>query len=79
MAQGSRQYELVLLGASGYTGKLTAEWISANLPEDLQWAIAGRNTRKLQAVVDELTRLNPNRQQPGMELALLNHSDIANA
>lgn len=65
MPQEARQYELVLLGATGYTGKLTAEWISTNLPEDLKWAIAGRNAKKLQVVIDELTKLNPNRKQPG--------------
>lgn len=65
MAQSTRQYELVLLGATGYTGKLVAEWVSTHLPEDLKWAIAGRNAKKLQAVVDELTRLSPNRKQPG--------------
>lgn len=66
MAQGSRQYELILFGASGYTGKLTAEWISEHLPQDLKWAIAGRNAQKLQSIVDELKTLNPNRKQPGM-------------
>lgn len=65
MSQGSRQYELVLLGATGYTGKLVAEWISDNHPVDLKWAIAGRNAKKLQAVVDELKKLNPNREPPG--------------
>jgi len=65
MADTSRQYELVLLGATGYTGKITAEWISTNLPTDLKWAIAGRNAKKLQNVVDELKQLNPSRQQPG--------------
>lgn len=63
--QSSRQYELVLLGATGYTGKLTAEWISTKLPVDLKWAIAGRNAKKLQSVADELKQLNPNRSQPG--------------
>lgn len=65
MVQETRQYELILLGATGYTGKLVAEWVSTHLPEDLKWAIAGRNAKKLQAVVDELTRLSPNRKQPG--------------
>jgi short subunit dehydrogenase-like uncharacterized protein len=67
MAQESRQYELILLGATGYTGTLVAEWVSTHLPEDLKWAIAGRNTKKLQAVIDGLTKLNPNRKQPGKE------------
>lgn len=64
MAQ-SRQYELILFGATGYTGKLTAEWISQHLPTDLKWAIAGRNTKKLQDVVEDLRKLSPDRKQPG--------------
>jgi short subunit dehydrogenase-like uncharacterized protein len=66
MAQETRQYELILLGATGYTGKLVAEWVTTHLPLDLKWAIAGRNAKKLQSVVDELTKLRPNRKQPGM-------------
>jgi short subunit dehydrogenase-like uncharacterized protein len=67
MTQESRQYELVLLGATGYTGKLTAEYISLHLPTNLRWAIAGRNTEKLQKVVDDLKRTSPDRKQPGQK------------
>jgi short subunit dehydrogenase-like uncharacterized protein len=65
MAQTDRQYQLVLLGATGYTGKLVAEWTTTHLPKDITWAVAGRNAHKLQTVVNELKELNPNRQQPG--------------
>ncbi|KAH7408548.1 Saccharopine dehydrogenase-domain-containing protein [Phaeosphaeria sp. MPI-PUGE-AT-0046c] len=65
MAQ--REYELILLGATGYTGNLVAEWISTRLPEDLKWAVAGRNTNKLQKVVDGLKQLNPDRKQPDIQ------------
>lgn len=60
-----RQYDIVVFGATGYTGKLTAEHIAANLPTDLKWAIAGRSTAKLEAVAAELKALNPDRVQPG--------------
>ena len=33
MAQQSREYELILLGATGYTGKLVAEWVTTHLPD----------------------------------------------
>ncbi|PVI05034.1 hypothetical protein DM02DRAFT_611139 [Periconia macrospinosa] len=66
MAQNN-QYELILLGATGYTGKLVAEWVTKHLPQDLKWAVAGRNTKKLQNVVNELTQLDPNRKQPDIE------------
>ncbi|KAJ4298172.1 hypothetical protein N0V90_006071 [Kalmusia sp. IMI 367209] len=75
MAQ-SRQYELILLGATGYTGKLTAEWISQHLPTDLKWAIAGRNANKLQKVVDELKTLSPDRKQPDIETCELEEDQL---
>jgi hypothetical protein len=59
------KYELVLLGATGYTGKLVAEWVTTHLPTDLKWAIAGRNSKKLQGVLAELRQLGPDRKQPG--------------
>ena len=65
MAQQDRQYELILLGATGYTGALVAEWVTTHLPDDLKWAVAGRNAKKLQSVVDSLVKLRPDRKQPG--------------
>lgn len=50
----------------GYTGKLTAEYITTHLPTDLKWAVAGRSESKLQTVVDECKRLNSDRTPPGM-------------
>ncbi|WUJ69635.1 saccharopine dehydrogenase NADP-binding domain-containing protein [Kribbella soli] len=44
----SRQYDVVLLGASGFTGALTAEYLAKNAPESLRWAVAGRNKSKLE-------------------------------
>jgi short subunit dehydrogenase-like uncharacterized protein len=61
----STEYELVLFGATGYTGKLTAQHITKNLPTDLKWAIAGRSQEKLEAVVADLKKLNQDRAPPG--------------
>jgi short subunit dehydrogenase-like uncharacterized protein len=61
----SREYELVLLGATGYTGNLTAEYIQEHVATDLKWAIAGRNGKRLQEIAEELKALNPDRVQPG--------------
>ncbi len=44
-----RQYEIILYGASGFTGELVAEYLGAEHP-DLRWAIAGRNQQKLEAL-----------------------------
>jgi short subunit dehydrogenase-like uncharacterized protein len=44
----SRAYDVVLLGASGFTGALTAEYLAKNAPDELRWAVAGRNKQKLE-------------------------------
>ncbi|GAA3095459.1 short subunit dehydrogenase-like uncharacterized protein [Kribbella aluminosa] len=44
----SRAYDVVLLGASGFTGALTAEYLEKNAPEGFRWAVAGRNKAKLE-------------------------------
>ncbi len=48
-----RQFEIVLYGASGFTGKLVAEYLAAEHAQ-LNWAIAGRNEQKLDQVRGEL-------------------------
>ncbi|KIV81350.1 hypothetical protein PV11_03541 [Exophiala sideris] len=60
----TRQYDIILLGATGYTGKLTAEYITSSLPTNIKWAVAGRNQSKLQSLVDELKSLNSTRSTP---------------
>ncbi len=45
-----RRYDLVLFGATGFTGGLTARYLAANGPKGLRWALAGRNRGKLEAV-----------------------------
>jgi hypothetical protein len=62
---GQRPYDLVVLGATGYTGGLTAEFIATNLPTDLRWAIAGRSNKKLEALAAQCKALDPDRIQPG--------------
>lgn len=76
MAQDDRQYEAVVFGATGYTGRLTAEYIAANLPTDFKWAIAGRSAGKLKALADDLQALNPDRVQPNIEVSQLEKSDL---
>ncbi len=47
--KSSRKYDVVLWGASGFTGKLVAEYLleAYGVGRDLRWAIAGRNPAKL--------------------------------
>ncbi|MEO8842227.1 MAG: saccharopine dehydrogenase NADP-binding domain-containing protein [Kofleriaceae bacterium] len=43
----AREFDLVLLGATGFTGKLVAQYLHRH---PMRWAIAGRNRDKLAAV-----------------------------
>ncbi|MBB2934247.1 short subunit dehydrogenase-like uncharacterized protein [Amycolatopsis bartoniae] len=45
-----RSFDVVLLGATGFTGALTAEYLARRMPEGGRWAIAGRNREKLEAL-----------------------------
>ncbi|MEU5941712.1 saccharopine dehydrogenase NADP-binding domain-containing protein [Micromonospora sp. NPDC047548] len=54
-----RLYDIVLFGATGFTGGLTAEYLARHAPAGLRWAIAGRNPAKLAAVRDRLADIEP--------------------
>ncbi len=46
-----KQYDVVLFGASGFTGALVASYLaSARVPRPLRWALAGRSRDKLESV-----------------------------
>ena len=45
----SRDYEIVVFGASGFTGRLVAQYIAGSVDQP-RWAIAGRNKAKLDAL-----------------------------
>ena len=62
----NREYDVVVVGATGYTGAITATHIAEHLPTNLKWAIAGRTGVKLDALAAELKKLSPDRLQPGM-------------
>ncbi|KAL8927502.1 MAG: hypothetical protein Q9208_002307 [Pyrenodesmia sp. 3 TL-2023] len=72
----SRKYDLILLGATGYTGKLCAEYIIRSLPTDLKWAVSGRSHERLAAVVQEVSAHNPDRVQPAVEATTLSLEDL---
>ena len=48
-----REYQIILYGATGFTGKLCAEYLRDNYPE-INWAIAGRDNQKLNDLKDSL-------------------------
>jgi short subunit dehydrogenase-like uncharacterized protein len=60
----SRTYDLVLFGATGFTGGLTADYLAARIPEGKRWALVGRNRSKLDAVVARLAAANPGATAP---------------
>lgn len=53
-ASSDRPLDIVVFGATGFTGRLTAEYLARHGGSDLRWGIAGRNAQKLQALADEL-------------------------
>jgi len=47
------EFDLIVYGATGFTGRLIAEYINATHP-DRRWAMAGRSADKLSQVRDEM-------------------------
>ena len=43
----NRPFDLVLFGATGFTGGLTAEYLARNAPDGCRWALVGRRPRSL--------------------------------
>jgi short subunit dehydrogenase-like uncharacterized protein len=54
-----REFDVVLFGATGFTGGLTAEYLARAVPDGCRWALAGRNPVKLEAVRDRLAATDP--------------------
>lgn len=69
----SRLYDIVLFGATGFTGGLTAEYLAAHLPEQARWAIAGRNRAKLEAVRARL--VGDDQNSNGVEILVADAAD----
>ncbi len=50
----TREFDVVLYGATGFTGRQTAHYFAAHSPQGLRWAIAGRNPAKLASLAASL-------------------------
>ncbi|MGO8997331.1 MAG: saccharopine dehydrogenase family protein [Polyangiaceae bacterium] len=61
IAKSSRPYDVVVWGATGFTGRLVAEYIAQHYgaKRDLRWAIAGRSRDKLAQIRDSLVAIDP--------------------
>lgn len=49
-ASSPREFDVVLFGATGFTGRQTAAYFARAAPPSLRWAIAGRDAARLQEV-----------------------------
>ena len=56
--ESGRKFDIIVFGASGFTGQFVVEEIARTQDEEgkLAWAIAGRNMSKLQNVLKEATK-----------------------
>ncbi|GBG27226.1 Saccharopine dehydrogenase-like oxidoreductase [Hondaea fermentalgiana] len=71
-----RKYDLVVFGATGFTGGLAAEYLAKQYSgngSDLKWAIAGRKIKSLEKVRERLAKLNP--EAAKLDLIIADTSD----
>jgi short subunit dehydrogenase-like uncharacterized protein len=66
----SRELDVVLFGATGFTGGLTAAYLADQGPEGLRWGLAGRNLAKLEQVRNALGEAGA-----GVELIVADSAD----
>ena len=71
----AREHALVLFGATGFTGGLTAEYLARTAPPDLRWALAGRSLAKLEAVRERLAHIDE--RHASMPLLVADSADPA--
>ena len=52
-SNNDRPFDIVVVGASGFTGQLVVEYLAENYPvgAPLRWAVAGRNREKLERII----------------------------
>jgi saccharopine dehydrogenase (NAD+, L-glutamate forming) len=74
MPATGRSFDVVLFGATGYVGALTAEYLARNAPAPMRWALAGRNRAKLESARASLAAIAPRLAQ----LELID-ADVADA
>ena len=54
----TRDYSLVVFGATGFTGQYVAEEVARVAEEEnITWAIAGRNSEKLNAILENVRKV----------------------
>ncbi|MEV1044165.1 saccharopine dehydrogenase NADP-binding domain-containing protein [Streptomyces sp. NPDC049916] len=58
-SDATRPLDIVLFGATGFVGALTAEYLAAHAPSGLRWALAGRSRDKLERLRERLSAAAP--------------------
>ncbi|WP_033341529.1 saccharopine dehydrogenase family protein [Catenuloplanes japonicus] len=66
----SREFDLVVYGATGFVGRQAVAHLTAHAPRDLRWAVAGRDATRLAALGAPVPALVADATAPG-ELAAL--------
>jgi short subunit dehydrogenase-like uncharacterized protein len=72
----AREFDLVLYGATGYVGKLTADYIAEHAPPGARIALAGRSQQRLNQVVEHA---GPAAQQWQLVIADATNPDSLNS
>ena len=49
-----REHDVVVFGATGFTGALTAQYLARNADAGTRWAVAGRNREKLKQTLETI-------------------------
>ena len=68
-----RDFDLILFGVTGYTGRLVAEALLESDVGDLRWALAGRTKSKLESVRERIAQRFP--EAAGLPLVLADVRD----
>ncbi|MER7621894.1 saccharopine dehydrogenase NADP-binding domain-containing protein [Streptomyces sp. NPDC126503] len=69
----ARPYDVVLFGATGFVGELTAAYLAEHAPAEFRWALAGRSAGRLAALRDRLAARWP--RCAGLPLVVADSAD----
>ncbi len=70
-----RSYDLIVFGATGFAGRLTALYLQDTYGGEVRWAVAGRSRSKLEALVAALAARRPD--APPVAFVVADSADLA--
>lgn len=74
-----RTFDVIVFGATGFAGRLVAEYLQDHHAGKVRWAIAGRNQAKLEAVAADLAKRAPQAPPVPIRVADSQDADALNA